>query len=190
MIRRTLLLLLALFLVTGMVACGGGGDESDDDDTDDDATTTTEEEAEEGDATTTSTTAPPADGDAAPAPAPEGEGEGTPGDVGTELGIDRTFTGEGSDDFCAEVQAMQEAGQDDPTQVDDATAAARMADITPPAEIEPEWTSLHQVLAAAAAEPSGDPFADMSPDEAEAWGMAGAVVATYLGDVCGLAGVS
>ena len=79
---------------------------------------------------------------------------------------------------------MQAAGLDDPAQTSDTDAAAAMAAITPPADIAAEWTNLHEVMAAAGAD--SNVFASMSQEEMDAWGMAGAVVATYLGEVCGL----
>lgn len=190
MIRRTLSMLLALALVAGGAACGGGDDESADE--------TAEETSDQDETTTTSTTAAdaPAEGDVPPegeAP-PEGEvppaddGATTPeqaaNDIREQYGIDRTFTGEGGEEFCAEVEAMQAAGLDDPSQTNDTDAAAAMAAISPPADIAAEWTNLHEVMAAAGADP--EVFTSMTQEEMDAWGLAGAVVATYLGEVCGL----
>jgi hypothetical protein len=179
MIRRTLVLLPALVLVAGIAACGDGGDDSAEERSGDD---TAEGGKDETDPTSSTLVRSPDDA-AAPGEEPPA-GEDAPGDLGAQLGIDRTFTGEGSETFCAEVTAMEESGQADPAKTDDATAAARMAAITPPAEIEAEWTNLHETLAAGAEDEDG--FASMSQEEMDAWGMAGAVVAAYLGDVCGL----
>ncbi len=183
MIRRTLLTLLALVLVAGGAACGGGDDKS--------ARDSTEDTSEQDEATTSTTAAgEPAEGEAPPeteAP-PAGEGATTPeqaaGDIREQYGIDRTFTGEGGEEFCAEVEAMQDAGLDNPSRTSDTDAAAAMAAITPPADIAAEWTNLHEVMAAAAAD--SNVFATMSQEEMDEWGMAGAVVATYLGEICGL----
>ncbi|HEX6570203.1 MAG TPA: hypothetical protein VF015_13605, partial [Acidimicrobiales bacterium] len=119
-------------------------------------------------------------GDGVAPPAAEGE----PGAVATELGVDRTFTGEGSEAFCAEVVALEEATGG--TQVDEAALADQMAAIEAPDEIADEWTNLTTVQKAIASDPSGEALAAMSDEETAAWGMSGAVVAAYLGDVCGM----
>lgn len=187
MIRRCKLLLLALAVVAA-AACGGGGD---------DAAAEEEETASEADAgrpdDSSSDTSDPAGGAAGDDPAagtPPGEAapaEGDPGapegGAGTELGIDRTFTGEGSEPFCSEAKAINDSGGGN--DAGDAEFANQMAAIMPPAEIAGEWTLLAETLNASA-ESEGQAIADMSPEEADAWGMAGAVVATYLADVCGL----
>jgi hypothetical protein len=180
MIRRTLLMLLALALVAGGAACGGGGDDE-----------STEGSSEQDDTTTSTTAADaPADSEAPPegdSPAAEDgatTAEQAASDIREQYGIDRTFTGEGGEEFCAEVKAMQEAGLDNPSQTSDTDAAAAMAAIAPPADIAAEWTNLHEVMAAAAAD--SNVFATMSQEEMDEWGLAGAVVATYLGEVCGL----
>ncbi len=182
MIRRTLLTLLALVLVTGVTACGGGGDD-DSADTPSDRDAEAGADAAQGGGTTTTSTAPAAE-------SPDGEpvpgAEGAPGGVATQLGVDRTFTGEGSQAFCDAVQALQAPGADDPAAVDEAAFADQMAAIPPPAEIANEWTNLFTVQAAVASDPSGNALADMSQEELDTWGMSGAVVAAYLGDVCGL----
>jgi hypothetical protein len=197
MVRRTLLMVLALVLVAGGAACGGGGDDAAADDPSDRDAAADEDEgaAQSGETTTTPSTAPAAP--AAPGVEPGGEpgtapggegpsaGDGAPGGIASELGIDRTFTGEGSDGFCTQVDGMRAAGGDDPAAVDEAAFAGQMAAIPPPAEIATEWTNLFTVQQAIAADPSGNALAAMSQAELDAWGMSGAVVAAYLGDVCG-----
>jgi hypothetical protein len=181
MIRRTLSMLLALVLAAGATACGGGGD--------DDAADETSEESTESDETTGSDDEGDAEtDDEGEAPAEDGEppASGEPGSVASQLGVDRTFTGEGSEAFCAEMADLQDEAAAGGEAPDDAAFADQMAAITPPAEIADEWTNLYTVQQALADDPSGEALAAMSADERDAWGMSGAVVAAYLGDVCGL----
>lgn len=165
MIRRTLLLLLALALAAGMTACGGGGD--------DDAGSTEDESAEP-------------DRSDAEADEPTDGGDGSEREsAATELGVDRTFTGDGSEQFCADVAEMEEsydgAG-------DDLEFAQRMSEITPPPEIVDEWTNLYATLLEIADDPSGEGLLGLDPEAGDTWAMDGAVVAAYLGDVCGMSG--
>jgi len=164
---------LSLTVAVALTGCGGG----DDDDADrarDESTTTTETTVE-----ATTTTAPPEGG----LPAP---GSGGPGDVGTQLEVDRTFTGEGSDDFCGEVRALQESvSGSDPSRIDEATVTAQMAGLTPPAEIAEDWNvvvSVQQSLVSA----EDDPLAAVDQAQLDAYGQSTAVIAAYLGDVCQL----
>ena len=174
MIRRTLLTLLALVLLVGITACGGGDDDSGDSSSDGDAATDEpsagDTEPDSGDATTT----PDA-----------GDGASAEEDVADQLGVDREFTGEGSEAFCAEVNTMRENGLD-AAGVDDGAFADAMMAITPPAEIATEWTNLFTVQKALAADPSGNAMAEMSEEEVAEWSSAGSVVAAYLADVCHL----
>jgi hypothetical protein len=185
MIRRTLLTLLALVLVAGATACGGGagggGDESADESPGDDTTQADQADEPADEATTSSTADGREGGESNPGPA------GTPGAVATRLGVDRSFTGEGSEAFCEEIVAVQESMEGtDPATVDDAAFADQMAAVTPPDEIAAEWTNLYAVQKAIASDPSGEALAALSEDDSAAWGEAGAVVAAYLGDVCGM----
>ncbi|HEX5947282.1 MAG TPA: hypothetical protein VFY82_13435 [Acidimicrobiales bacterium] len=196
MTRRTFLTLLAfvLALVMTAAACGGGDDDSSSSDDTAADETSTDDSADpspsDDSAADESTTDDPDAGTEAAGGAGEGdEGSGgatAEGDVSTQLGVDREFTGDDSDAFCAEVVGMRDAGQD-AAGVDNAAFADAMMAITPPAEIAAEWTNLFTVQKAIAADPSGDALAAMSPEELNAWGTAGNVVAAYLGDVCGLA---
>ena len=197
MIRRSLLTLLALVLalVTSVAACGGDDDSADsppgdDAPADDTSTDDPDAEAETGDGVDEG-------GEGGEGAAEQGDegaggdagGDGTAeqGDVSTQLGVDRDFTGEGSEGFCAEVVTMRDTGQD-AAGVDDAAFADSMMAITPPAEIAAEWTNLFTVQKAIAADPSGGALAAMSQEDLDAWAMDGNVVAADLGDVCGLAG--
>lgn len=172
MIRRTLLTLLAFVFVAGTAACGGGGDgESADPPADDE--TTAEDQA-------TDDPADAADDGTAP------DDSTAEGDVSTQLGVDREFTGEGSEAFCAEVNALRAAGVDQ--MEDQAAFADEMLAVTPPAEIATEWTDLFTATKTMAADPSADPLAEMTPEEQEQWGANGAVVAAYLAEICGLDG--
>ncbi len=186
MIRRSVLTLLTLVLVlvVGAAACGGGDDDSADPSADD----TTADEAPSDEA--------PSDDTEAETEAGTENDEGSAGttddgaaddaDVSTQLGVDREFTGEGSEAFCAEVVAMRDADQD-AAGVDDAAFADAMMAITPPPEIAEEWTNLFTVQKAIAADPSGGALAAMSQEDLDAWAGHGNVVAAYLGDVCELA---
>src|SRR5690606_6536651 len=131
MIRRHLLLLLVALLVGVPAACGDDGGSSGDGEAAEEPAE--EQAADEG-----------ADDEAA------GEDEAAAGggaELGDALGVDREFTGEGSEQFCAEVQALDsEAAENEELQASDAAYAARMAAITPPEEIAEEWTTLHTVL--------------------------------------------
>lgn len=163
MFRRTLLMLLSLTMVLGLASCGGGGD---------------------GAADASSDDAAESDGSEAAA---EGGGEDGSGDIAEALGVDRTFTGEGSEPFCTEVQALQDSLEAAaPDVVDDAAFADQMAALTPPAEIAAEWTNLYTVQRAMAADPTGEALAGATEEDMAAWGESGAVVAAYLGDVCGM----
>lgn len=169
MIRRALLFLLALVLAAGGVACGGDDDSSEDASPD-------ETEAPDDEATT--------DGDEAPDPSDDASG-----DAADQFGVDREFTGDGSEPFCTEVGELQDqelAG--DAAEIEDAEYAAAMAAITPPDEIAAEWANLHTVLQQMADDTSGDPLGSMSQEELDAWGESGQIVAAYLADVCGLTG--
>ncbi len=168
-------LALTLAVTVALTGCGGGGgDEGDSAERGDDSSTTTEATETTGEATTT--TAP---GAGAPAP-------GGPGDVGTQLEVDRTFTGEGSEDFCGEVRALQESvSGSDPTRIDEATVTGQMAALTPPAEIAGDWSVMVAVQQSMTDSPQ-DPFAGIDQAQLDAYGQASAVIAAYLGDVCRL----
>src|SRR5690606_36398304 len=169
MIRRHLLLLLVALLVGVPAACGDDGGSSGDG------------EAAEGQA---------ADEGAGDEAAGEDEAAACGGDeLGDALGDDREFTGEGSEQFCAEVQALDsEAAENEELQASDAAYPARMAPITPPEEIAEEWTTLHTVLARMGESTSENPLEDIPPDALDAWAVSGEVVAAYLVQVCGIDG--
>jgi len=179
MTRRILFTLLALLLVTGAAACGGGDDEAGSDDE--------QAEGSSGDESS-DTTLPTAEEEAADdegASGDEGEGgSGGPGSVATELGVDRTFTGDGSDELCGAMDEFQTSADPDLSETE---FADQMAAITPPDEIAAEWETMHTVLKAIASDPSGEALASMSQEELDEWTMANSVIAAYLGDVCGLA---
>jgi len=180
MIRRILLPLLALVLalVTTAAACGGGDDSADSSSNGD----ASEESSTDG--ASEESSAADAEDETDDGSSPDGsDGEG---DVSSQLGVDREFTGEGSEAFCAEVESLRETGQDE-AGVDDAAFADAMMAITPPDEIAAEWTNLFTVQKAVAADPSGGALAEMSQDALDAWAGDGNVVAAYLGDVCGMA---
>jgi hypothetical protein len=186
MTRRILFTFLALLLVTGAAACGGGGDDesASDDEADDE-----QAEGSSGD-DSSETTLPTAEEEAADdggASGDEGEGgsgEADPGSVATELGVDRTFTGEGSDELCGAMDEFQTSADPDLSETE---FADQMAAITPPDEIAAEWETMHTVLKAIASDPSGEALASISQEELDEWTMANSVIAAYLGDVCGLA---
>lgn len=167
MIRRTLLLLLALVLAAGMTACGGGGD--------DDAGSAEDESAED-DRSDAETDEPAED---------EAETDSDGESVASRLGVDRTFTGEGSEEFCAEIGAMEETYEGE---TDDLEFAQQMSEITPPAEIADEWKNLYTILLEIGNDPSGEGLLGLDPEAGDKWAMDGAVVAAYLGDVCSLSG--
>lgn len=175
MIRRHVLLLLVALLAGIPAACGG----------DDDAGSSGDEEAAEE-----SIEEPAADEDVGEEAAGEDEAAGGGGgELGDALGVDREFTGEGSEQFCAEVQALDsEAAEDEELQASDTAYAARMAAITPPEEIAEEWTTLHTVLARMGESTSENPLEDIPPEELDAWAVSGEVVAAYLVQVCGIDG--
>jgi hypothetical protein len=162
-------MLLALALATA-AACGGGDDDSDDSADAPPETSETTEDATDDTAT----------GDEG------GEDDGSPG-VGTELEVDREFTGEDSEPFCTQVRDVVTGTRDadsDAEVISDAEFADQMAAMDVPGEIADEWETLYTVQRAVAEDPDGDVFATMDPDESEDWAMAGAIVAAYLGDVC------
>ena len=156
MFRRTFLMVLALVFAVGLTACGGGGDDDEAADEtaeeDDTATSTTSADDPADDAATSTTAAPGAPGDAPAGDTPPAEA--TPGDVGTQLGVDRTFTGEGSDTFCAQVADIQEQQMAGSGPTDDATTAAQLAAVAAPEEIAAGWSNLHEVMAQAAEDPT------------------------------------
>jgi len=172
MIRRHLLLLLAVLLVGALAACGGD---------DEDAGPSDDAAAEEA-------AADEGSGDEAPDEGAGGD-DGDGSDLADALGVDRDFTGEGSEQFCAEVQALDsEAAENEELQASDAAYAARMAAITPPEEIAEEWTTLHTVLARMGESTSENPLEDIPAEELDAWAVSGEVVAAYLVQVCGIDG--
>lgn len=186
MTRRILFTLLALLLVTGAAACGdGGGDgEAGDGEADESSDSrgtlpTAEEEAAADDQGPGDDEEGADDSGEADAPA-----SGEPGSIATELGVDRTFTGEGSDELCNAMDEIQSSAEPD---LSEAEFADEMAGITPPAEIAEEWETMHTVLKAIASDPSGEALASMSQEELDEWTTANSVIAAYLGDVCGLA---
>jgi hypothetical protein len=184
MTRRILLTLLALLLVTGAAACGGGDGEAGDGEADESSDTrgtlpTAEEEAAADDQAAADDEEGADDSGEADAPA-----AGEPGSIATELGVDRTFTGEGSDELCNAMDEIQSSAEPD---LSEAEFADEMAGITPPAEIAEEWETMHTVLKAIASDPSGEALASMSQEELDEWTTANSVIAAYLGDVCGLA---
>jgi hypothetical protein len=155
-------MLLTLLLAAGAVGCGGGGDDADGDRADE-VTGDTEDGG-------TETTAPAGDDpDASP----------DAGSASEELGVDREFTGEGSEELCREVTRLQSDGSLD---LSDRELADRLSGITPPPEIASEWETVHRVIARAA-DPAGGEDA-LPEDEMAAWADANAVVAAYLVDVC------
>ncbi len=172
-------LALSLAVTVALAGCGGGGgDEGDSAESAGESSTTTEATATETTGEATTTTAP---GGGAPAP-----GSGTPGDVGTQLEVDRTFTGEGSEDFCGQVRALQESvSGSDPTRIDEATVTGQMAALSPPAEIAGDWRVMVAVQQSMTDSPE-DPFAGIDQAQLDAYGQASAVIAAYLGDVCRL----
>jgi hypothetical protein len=187
MTRRILFTLLALLLVTGAAACGGGGGDGEAGDGEADESSdsrgtlpTAEEEAAADDQAQGDDEEPGAD-DSGEADAPA---SGEPGSIATELGVDRTFTGEGSDELCNAMDEIQSSAEPD---LSEAEFADEMAGITPPAEIAEEWETMHTVLKAIASDPSGEALASMSQEELDEWTTANSVIAAYLGDVCGLA---
>jgi hypothetical protein len=191
MTRRILFTLLALLLVTGAAACGGGGD--DESASDDEADEQAEGSSGDDSSETTLPTAEEEAADDGDASGDEGEGgsgeadppaDGGPGSVATELGVDRTFTGEGSDELCGAMDEFQTSADPDLSETE---FADQMAAITPPDEIAAEWETMHTVLKAIASDPSGEALASISQEELDEWTMANSVIAAYLGDVCGLA---
>jgi hypothetical protein len=174
MTRRIRMTSVALAVAVALVGCGGGGDDSAERDRREPTTTETTMGA-------TTTTAP---GTTADGGAP---GTGLPGDVGTQLEVDRVFTGEGSDDFCAQVRALQESvTASDPSRIDEATVTGQMADLTPPAEIAGDWNVVVSVQQSLVDAPAEDPFAGVDQAQLDAYGVSSAVIAAYLGDVCQL----
>jgi hypothetical protein len=168
---------LSLAVAVAFAGCGGGDDDSAERDRDE--TTTTEASVE----ATTTTAAPGSTLDGgAPGPA-----TGLPGDVGTQLEVDRVFTGEGSEEFCAQVRALQESVTGtDPSRVDEATVTGQMAGISPPAEIAADWNTVVSVQQALVDTQAEDPFAGVDQSQLDAYGQSSAVIAAYLGDVCQL----
>jgi hypothetical protein len=196
-IRRTLLTLVGVVLLLGATACGGGGDDdeqgsasasdvaedsgSDAEAGSDGVLPTAEDEAAGEDGSGE----PTAGGEAGTAGGQGGQtgGSGEPGSVATELGVDRTFTGEGSEELCDEMADIQGSATPD---LGNTALADQMAAITPPPEIATEWELMHTVLKTIASDSSGAALQDMTQEEADEWATANAVVAAYLGDVCGL----
>lgn len=180
MTRRSRILSFApaLVLAVAVAACGGGG--GDDEAADDDRETTTTN-ADDATTTTAAGTDTTVAGDAADPPS------GEPGDVGTALGVDRTFTGEGSDQFCADVRALQTSvGGEDSARISEATVTGQLAAMTPPDEIADDWTTMITVQEAIVSAGSASALDDVPAEQMEAYGTASAVIAAYLGDVCGL----
>jgi hypothetical protein len=176
MSRPVQLTSVALAVAVALAGCGGN-DDSAERDRDDPTTTETSVES-----TTTTTAGSGTTTDGTPDPS-----IGLPGDVGTQLEVDRVFTGEGSEEFCAQVRALQQSVTgSDPSQIDEATVTGQMAGLTPPAEIAGDWSvvvSVQQALVGAKAE---DPFAGVDQAQLDAYGQSTAVVAAYLRDVCQL----
>ncbi len=175
--RRMTSVALSLAVAVALAGCGGGDDDSAEADRDEPTTT----ETSVGGTTTTAAPDTTTDG-GAPAPS-----TGLPGDVGTQLEVDRVFTGEGSEEFCDQVRALQESVTgSDPSRIDEATVTGQMASLTAPAEIAADWNlvvTVQQALVDAQAE---DPFAGVDQAQLDAYGQSSAVIAAYLGDVCQL----
>ena len=183
MTRRSRILSLApaLALAVAVAACGGGGGGGDDDEAADDDRETTTTADDDATTTTAAGTGTTAAGEAADPPS------GEPGDVGTALGVDRTFTGEGSEQFCADVRALQTSvGGEDSARISEATVTGQLAAMTPPDEIADDWNTMITVQEAIVSAGSASALADVPAEQMEAYGTASAVIAAYLGDVCGL----
>ncbi len=184
MIRRTLLALGALLLVVGSTACGGGGGDDASPPSDDESSASgsggTLPSAED-EAAAESDLPAEAEGDTSASSTPPAPGE--PGAVATQLGVDRVFTGEGSEELCDEMAAVQADAAPDLT---NSQLADQMAAITPPPEIATEWELMHTVIKTIASDPSGAALADLSQEQADDFATANNVIAAYLGDVCGL----
>jgi hypothetical protein len=174
---------LCFATVLAVAACGGGGSGDDRAAENDSAarTTTTGEDGAgttSGESTTTTT---------GPAPAPPAPAPGAPGDVGTQVGVDRPFTGEGSEAFCGEMRALQTSMRSGaPADLDETAVTAQMAQLTPPAEIAADWTLMVTVQQQLSTSQDADPLASIDQAQLDAFGTASAVVAAYLGDVCQL----
>jgi hypothetical protein len=167
---------LSLAVAVALAACGGDGDSAE---RDRDAPTTT---STSGEPTTTTTAASGTTTDEASDLA-----IGLPGDVGTQLEADRVFTGEGSEEFCAQARALQESvAGSDPSSIDEASVAGQLAALTPPAEIAADWGVIVTVQQALVDTQAENPLASVDQAQLDAYGQSTAVVAAYLGDVCRL----
>jgi hypothetical protein len=183
MIRRAVLMLLALAVAGSGVACGGGGDSGKTDRSGSSSSDT--EPGQIGDAST----AKGETGDAATAGAPApggGAPTNAPGDVGTALETDYTFTGEGHEAFCGQMADLQASYQTaDPDTITYATVAEQLAAITPPPELAADWSTFVDVQRTLAADQDQD-LSETDPDRMSAYTTASAKVSVYLTDVCGL----
>jgi hypothetical protein len=134
-----------------------------------------------------------ADADDAGDPAGSGgstNGGESSGGAGTRIDVDRTFTGDGSEQFCAELERLEgllPTGSD-PAATDYAEVAEAMATIEPPVEITAEWSLIAEVqqrLLDQLERGSDDPVGAIEQGTLDQFGLASAVVARYAVEVCG-----
>lgn len=192
MIRRAVLMLLALAVAGSGVACGGGGDSAKTERSGSSSSGT--ESGQSGDAASTAngetgdaaTAGAPAAGDPPSAGPGGGAPTNAPGDVGTALETDYTFTGEGHEAFCGQMADLQASYQTaDPDTITYATVADQLAAITPPPELAADWSTFVDVQRTLAADQDQD-LSKTDPDRMSAYTTASAKVSVYLTDVCGL----
>ena len=202
MSRRVVFIVPALLLVFGLAACGGksGGDDARSDGKSPGGGGSTEAAApgQIGDAATAGDKSAGGSGGSGSSSGSGGklgvpsgaQGEapsGKPGDVGSALASDYTFTGKGSDSFCkqmGDLQASYAKGTDASPSF--AGMAAQVAKITPPPELEADWPTFVKVQESLAKAPEGQGPDTVDQATLVKFADASNKVSAYLTNVCGL----
>jgi hypothetical protein len=111
---------------------------------------------------------------------------GKPGDIGSALPSDYTFTGKDSDSFCKQMGDLQADYANSAANPSFAGMAAQVAKIAPPPELEADWPIFVKVQESLAQAPAGEGPETLDPSTLVKYADASNKVSAYLTNVCGL----
>jgi hypothetical protein len=185
MLRRALLLMPAVALLGAAVGCGGGGGAS----SESSSGSEPSEQSEIGDAASAEG-APGADGETgqpAEAGAPPEDPGLLPGDGPIEGAPEITFTGEGGDEFCAQMTDLRASfANSEASEASYAALADRIAAVTPPPELADDWPEFVDMNRALANDPTGEELRNASPESMVRFSEISTKVSEYMSQICGL----
>jgi hypothetical protein len=189
-------MMAALALVGGVAACGGKGQDSASTKGDkrsgkESSTSESTEPGEIGDAATAERPTTGAGDETASTEQPPPTGHDVPsgdlGDIGTAFDTDFSFTGEGSETFCAKMADLQaQYATADPNSINLSDLADKMSAIDPPPELANDWAPYIDMQRTLGAADSDGDLTDADAAQLAAFTDASAKVSVYLSDVCGL----